>query len=113
MVKNIGMVRGDTLSFGFELYEKSGDSVVPSSTVLNEAYFSCKRTKNDTTYAFQKTFGNGISRVEGNVYRVRVAPEDTANLSEGKYSYDLQINPSTDAFTILEGILEIRKGVTE
>lgn len=113
MVKNIGMVRGDTLSFGFELYEKSGDSVVPSTTVLNEAYFSCKRTKNDTTYAFQKTFGNGISRVEGNVYRVRVAPTDTQNLTEGKYQYDLQINPNGEVFTIMEGILEIRRGTTE
>lgn len=113
MVKNIGMVRGDTFAFGFELYEKSGDEVIPSTMELTEAYFSCKRSKDSNEYAFQKTYGNGISHVSDNVYRVRIAPEDTENLAPGKYSYDLQINPSTDVFTILEGVLEIRKGTTE
>lgn len=113
MVKNINMVRGNTLAFGFKLYEKQGETVVPAETALTEAYFSCKRSKDSTTYAFQKTFGDGISNVESNVYRVRVAPEDTENLAPGKYSYDLQINPNDDVFTIMEGVLDIRKGTTE
>lgn len=112
MVKNnlnLEMTRGDTLSFGVEIYSL-GQS-------LTTAYFTCKNTYDAETSLFQKSIGNGISldRIENEdyFYKVRIAPGDTENLEVGKYYYDMQIEANGDVFTILKGILTIDFDVTQ
>ncbi len=102
--KNIQMVRGDTLAFGLEF-----DGLDQN---LDSAYFTCKQNDTETEFVFQKSLGNGIELVETNKYRVRVAPEDTANIEAGNYYYDLQIGVNGDIYTLLIGILEIQQDVT-
>ena len=94
------MVRGDTLSFTVEIdgFEEHLDSLT----------FTCKQKLYDKII-FQKTLGDGCSEVELGKYQVRVAPEDTANVSPGDYAMDLEIkwNSSTDVATLFSGRLRI------
>lgn len=100
---NISMVRGNTLSFAFE---------VEGIDSLDTAYFSCKINSDDQNYVFQKSINNGISLVEDGKYRVRVAPQDTENIEVGYYYYDLEIGANGDIFTILRGRLKIDQDIT-
>ena len=101
--KNFKMVVGDTESFGFEITGVSG---------IDAAFFSCKRESQDTSYLFQKSLGDGIEQRENNRFVVRVAPEDTQNLSPGQYYYDLEVGANGDVFTILRGILTLVPEIT-
>ena len=73
MNTNLFMVRGDTFRFNLEIEGLEED--------LTNAYFSCKKNKDDTEYLFQKSLGDGITKKEdtdtSKIYEVVVAPEDT------------------------------------
>lgn len=101
--KNIKMVAGDTVSFGFE---------IKGVLNLDTAFFSCKRNYQDEYYVFQKQLGNGITAGEDGKYIVRIAPEDTENLSAGMYCYDLEVGVNNDVYTILRGDFEIVSEIT-
>ena len=104
--KNITMVRGDTLSFNVQITDQSGDLIE-----VDSAYFTCKKLSTDDSNIFKKSLDDGISMLD-DCYVVRVAPEDTRNVSAGQYFYDLQIGVGEDIFTILIGVLEIEQDVT-
>lgn len=110
MKQNFEMVKGDTMAFGVEI------EFDESPQALEEVYFSCKSI-NDEKTLFKKALNDGISLVktEGNkmYYRVRIAPQDTKNLEIGRYHYDLEIRTNGDVYTILRGILNIVKEITE
>lgn len=111
--QNISMVRGDTLAFGIELYEEgNGEELELFAQDLDSAYFTCKQNYTDALNAFQKSLGNGITKLDDGQYVVRIAPEDTANMEAGKYFYDFQISVNDDVFTILKGVLELEHDVT-
>lgn len=100
---NLTMVRGDTLAFGIEIEGLDTD--------LESAYFTAKDSYSAETPAFQKSLGDGITKVETGKYRVRVAPEDTRNVNPGQYYYDLQIGVNSDVYTIMKGTLDIENTV--
>ena len=100
---NFSLVRGDTLAFGFE---------VEGVADLENAFFSCKKNKDDENYAFQQSLGNGIYKVADGKYGVRIPPSDTQNIEIGQYYYDLQIQVNLDVYTVLLGRLNIVEGVT-
>lgn len=103
----IELIRGDTFEFDVQISDIE-DNVVSS------IYFSCKQKISDTSYAFQKSFGNGITDSGNNRYHVRVVPGDTKNLDPGLYIYDLQVGLNgEDAFTVLKGNLVMIQEVTE
>ena len=108
MNNNLFMVRGDTFRFSVEIEGLEED--------LTSAYFSCKKNKDDTIYVFQKSLGNGISKTAetetSKTYEVVVAPEDTEEVEDGKYFYDLQIEVDGEVYTPLLAILTIEKDVT-
>ena len=110
MRTNLEMIRGDTLSFAFEVeFDEAPQK-------LEKADFSCKTNFDDDDVLFHKELEKGInfSKHDGNklYYVVRVAPEDTKNLEAGMYYYDLQIELNGDVFTILNGALKIESDVT-
>lgn len=111
--KNVTMVKGDTVSFGLEVMQTDSEgNLVPFEEDLDTAYFTCKQNYTDLTSAFQKSLGDGITKIGTGKYAVRIAPADTAKLEAGKYFYDLQIGVNGDIFTILKGILDIEQDVT-
>lgn len=103
---NITIFKGDTLSFGVEI-EGLGDQT------LETAFFTIKAEKTDTTYLIQKSLGDGIEQVEGNAYRIRVAPAETNSLEPNNYFYDLEIGLNSDIFTVLNGKLTVYQDITE
>lgn len=103
---NISMVKGDTMSFGFELQGLEGES--PES--IN---FACKEQIDDGSYIFNKDLDNGIELrsydAETDILTVvvRVAPSDTADVDIGQYFYDLSIFINDDVITLMRGKLTI------
>ena len=110
MRTNLEMIKGDTLSFAFEVEFDE----VPQK--LEKADFTCKTNFDDDDVVFHKELEKGInfSKQERNklFYIVRIAPEDTKNLETGMYYYDLSIEINGDVFTILNGALKIESDVT-
>lgn len=102
--KVINMVKGDTLAFNMEFTGLEQD--------LSSAYFTAKQSYDSQDNVFQKSLGNGISKVSDGVYAVRLAPADTATVQAGKYYYDLQVGVNGDIFTILYGIINLYPDVT-
>lgn len=102
---NITMVKGDTLSFNFQIEGLDGGD-------LSSAYFTVKANPKGNLALIQKSIGNGISKVDEGLYVVRVAPDDTENLDAGMLWYDLQIGIGEDIYTVLLGMLEILQDVT-
>ena len=110
MRTNLEMIKGDTLSFAFEVeFDEAPQK-------LKKADFTCKANFDDNEALFHKELEKGInfSKQDGTklYYIVRVAPEDTENLEAGMYYYDLQIELNGDVFTILNGSLKIESDVT-
>ena len=111
MRTNLEMIRGDTLSFAFEVeFDEAPQK-------LEKADFTCKANFDDNDALFHKELEKGInfSKQEGTklYYIVRVAPEDTKNLEAGMYYYDLSIELNGDVLTILNGALKIEEDVTK
>ena len=110
--RDISMVRGDTLSFGFQITGLEGERP-------DEIYFSCKEHLEDTSYVFSIQLGAGIekrsydSQTDTLTYGVRVAPELTENVDFGKYFYDLQLDINEDILTLMKGKLSIEWEVKE
>ena len=110
MRTNLEMIRGDTLSFAFEVeFDEAPQK-------LQKADFTCKTNFDDNDAVFHKELGNGIIFLKQDgkklYYIVRVAPEDTKDLEAGMYYYDLSIELNGDVFTILNGVLKIEEDVT-
>ena len=107
--KYIRIVRGDTLSFGLQVY---GDSGEPFNQDLERAYLTCKSNRSDNRFLFKKSLSDGVSKVGQGAYVVRVAPSDTASAKPGKYFYDFEIGCNGDVFTVMRGVIEIMHDVT-
>lgn len=106
--KYITMVKGDTLSFGIELADETGSPVD-----ITDAVFVARKTYNATASVFEKTLGNGITKVDDGIYSVRVAPEDTADNDAGRYYYQFKVMKNSDVYTIMRGIIELEPEVEE
>lgn len=106
---NLYMVKGDTFRFTIEIEGLNDD--------LTDAYFSCKKNKEDNEYTFQKSLGDGITKVEdtetGKKYEVVVEPNDTEDVEDGNYFYDLQLQANGEVFTPLLGVLKIDMDITK
>ena len=98
--------RGDTYSFDVHLNAEN--------VTVNSMFFSARVKYDDDDYIFQKSLNDGITLVDENTYRVRVAPEDTKNMQKGRYYHDLQIDigGENDVYTIFRGRLELLWDVT-
>lgn len=108
---DIRHVRGDTLSFFFEVEGLEQD--------LESVYFTCRDGKNDNSeILFEKCLNDGITFMyydeEKDIrkYVVRITPEDTKDLQSGTYYYDEQIEVNSDVFTIMKGRFILEQDVT-
>ena len=110
--RDISMVRGDTLSFGFQITGLEGQRP-------DAIYFSCKEHLEDDEYIFSISLEDGISErsydqeTDTLTYGVRVAPELTEDVEFGKYFYDLQLDINDDILTLMKGKLSIEWEVKE
>ena len=111
--KDITMVRGDTMAFGFQLEGLDGstpDDIVFScnNNPENEnTIFTCSLSDEDGVWIDSEDTEHDIL-----TYGVRVAPAKTKDLDTGRYFYDLQISVNNDTFTLMKGRLLLEYDVT-
>lgn len=109
--RDLSMVQGDTMSFGFQLQGLKGERP-------DAVYFSCKEKIEDEDYLFQVTLSDNIdfrsydSDKDILTYGVRIPPALTQYLPLGRYFYDLQVRVNYDTITLMIGRLEILYQVT-
>lgn len=103
--QNISMVKGDTLAFNCEVFDKNNNPMT-----VDSAFITCKKIPTASEYVFQKSLGDGISQENG-ILSVRVAPEDTAETDAGQYYYDFQIGVGDDVYTIMIGTLSLEQDI--
>ena len=109
--RDIEMVRGDTMSFAFQLKGLEGSRP-------NAVYFTCKASIEDTSPVFQLSLDNTIDERSYDpekdilTYSVRIPPDKTVNLDNGRYFYDLEIQVNADIFTLMRGRLAIDYEIT-
>ncbi len=107
-MKDIEMIRGDTLSIAFGI---DSEAVIDMSADTVGCAFSVKREVTDADCLFSKD-KTAVTTVSSNSFILRAAPEDTASLAEGFYPYDLQLTVGDDVFTLARGRLHIIADVT-
>lgn len=110
ITQDIEMVKGDTLSFNFQLQGLEGAE--PS------IYFTCREHYNDDAPLFVSSYGYGIALEEYDeesdlaTYSVRVDPIKTKSLNLGRYYYDLELRYGDDVLTLMRGRLSLVYEVT-
>lgn len=108
-MEELELIKGDTFVFDFEIEGLKQD--------LESCFFSCKKDKTNSGYAFQKSLNNGITKIDttenSSIYQVKISPEDTKNMKAGYYYYDIQIKVEGDVFTPLLNQLKIIEDITK
>lgn len=101
---NIKMIKGDSLSFTFEVEELGVD--------IDKALFTVKNNADDTSVLFQKSLTNGISKIDNNKYLVMIVPRDTLYLDIKTYYYDLEITIGDSVHTVIKGLLKLDNDIS-
>ena len=107
--QDIEMVRGDTLSFDFQVQGLNG--TIPSIV------FSCAESYNDAPIFTTDTSGD-ITResydslTDTATYNVFIRPNKTKTLPLNRYYYDLQLSTDEDVITLMRGRLTLVYDVT-
>ena len=101
-VRDFSMIRGDTVQFTLTI--KNTDEI-PA-----EIWFSVRKGS-DAPYTFQKSLDDGIT-TDNEDYLIRIAPEDTQELTPGRYLYDVELKFGADVYTVLMGRIELIEDVT-
>jgi hypothetical protein len=111
--QDIEMVRGDTMTFNFELQGLEGQT--PDNII-----FSCAEHYDDEPL-FTADLSEGITLEEYDevkdvaIYSVRIIPSKTSILDLNRYYYDLELTINEDVITLMRGRLtllyEVTKGV--
>ena len=102
--QNIEMVRGDTLSFDFQIVGLGDDEA--------EFEFTCADEYGKSP-VFNATLNDGIELVEENTeadiktYSVNIRPEQTAGLDVTMYYYRLLMAVNNDVLTLMKGSLNL------
>lgn len=103
--KTIKLTRGDTARLTVPIINlaNNGEYTMESGDIL---YFTVKKTAKDTDFLFQKSVTGSNS--------IHIRPEDTADLSFGKYKYDVQLTTATgDVYTVIEpSAFEVMEEIT-
>jgi len=85
----IAMARGDIHWERFSIRNPDGQT---SEVEFDHIYFTVKKNKDTQSFIFQKSLkDNTIVRLGPGDYQFKIAPEDTNNMSYGKYFADIQV----------------------
>ena len=104
--KSISLIKGDT--FTFDLFFSDLENI----DIIN-IFFSVKKEQHDLKYILQKSINNGITLIDTLKYRIQLSSEDTQNLNQGRYYYDLQVNLGNDIYTIMMGTFNLKEDITK
>ena len=106
----ISMPRGDIRPIRFTVTDTNGSV---SDIPFDEIYFTVKRSFNDKYYLFQKRLSDGtieLDQSEG--YTFVIQPQDTDNLSVGRYVFDIELVFGNEIKQTTVGEFELTNEVT-
>lgn len=95
------MVRGDSKAYKFQRKDREGNILTDTPTTL---FFTVKTSFKTQEYVLQKNLENMFITQDGYWHFV-LNPEDTENLSYGKYCWDIQVVQDGFKTTISRGHL--------
>ncbi len=105
LIVNQALKRGDTREFAFKVPAEFGEKITAVKLVA-------RAKEDDATPAFSCDLNDGITKIKVGKYQVRIAPDKTANLSKGRYPYDIEVDYNTDDVkTIIEGVFVISEDI--
>lgn len=111
ILRNISMIKGDTMAFGFQVQGLKGET--PSAV-----QFTCKKTLEDSEPLFAVSLGDTIdlrsydADTDVLTYGVRIPPRLTADIDAGRYYYDLELQVNSDVITLMIGRISVEDQVT-
>lgn len=109
--RDISMIRGDTMSFSFQLKGLGGQRP-------EDIKFTCKETIEDEEPLFTCVLNESITEISYDpekdllTYRVRVRPYQTAELDLGRFFYDLELKVNGDIITLMTGRFSLEPEIT-
>lgn len=109
--RDISMIRGDTMSFSFQLKGLEGQRP-------EDIKFTCKETIEDAEPLFTCVLNESITEISYDpekdllTYRVRVRPYQTAELDLGRFFYDLELKVNGDIITLMTGRFSLEPEIT-
>lgn len=109
--RDISMIRGDTMSFSFQLKGLGGQRP-------EDIKFTCKETIEDEEPLFTCYLNESITEISYDpdkdllTYRVRVRPYQTAELDLGRFYYDLELKVNGDIITLMTGRFSLEPEIT-
>ena len=109
--RDISMIRGDTMSFSFQLKGLGGQRP-------EDIKFTCKETIEDEEPLFTCVLNESITEISYDpdkdllTYRVRVRPYQTAELDLGRFYYDLELKVNGDIITLMTGRFSLEPEIT-
>lgn len=109
--RDISMIRGDTMSFSFQIKGLEGQRPT-------DILFTCKENTEDVDPLFICVLGESIKESSYDpdkdllTYSVRVRPAQTAGLDLGRYFYDLEMKINGDIITLMCGRFAIEAEIT-
>lgn len=109
--RDISMIRGDTMSFAFQIKGLEGQKPT-------DILFTCKEHTEDVDPLFVCVLGESINEAAYDpakdllTYSVRVRPDQTAGLDLGRFYYDLEMKVNGDIITLMCGRFAIEAEIT-
>ena len=106
----ISMPRGDIRLVRFTV--NNPDKTL-TDIEFTEIYFTVKRNYNETRYLFQKRLSTGgIIKLDQGDYQIKIEPQDTQNMTYGKYKFDIELKCTTELKETFVGDFELTEEVT-
>lgn len=105
--QDIEMVKGDTMSFNFQVAGLGG--------IENTVKFTCKANPSDEQplFMYNAVVENYQETTDTTTYTVRIPPNATSQLDTARYYYDLQLSTASDVLTLMRGRLTLLYEVSE
>lgn len=107
---DIEFPRGDTLPLCIEITDNDGEILEPISG--DEIYFTVKKSYRSRDVIFQKRYSRDEIVFENNEFVFCIEHKDTAELSYGRYCYDIQIKSGDFVKTLMIGTITLTNEAT-
>lgn len=108
------MTRGDARSFRVTVKDEAGAAVDLTGATIK---FQARKHPHSSTAVLSKTLGSGIAveNAAGGVFRIDIAPADTAALGNWRqeYLYDVEVTKAGSPVTVARGTLTIEPDIAQ
>lgn len=106
----IAIPRGDIQYERFLVNDPNGTG---TDIDFDSIYFTVKKSAKDRLYFFQKSLKNGtIEKLGLGDYQIKITPEDTKQMSFGRYVFDIQFSYKDILKETFKGDFDVLEEVT-